>query len=131
LFLGEGKEMTLEEIKKHLRQIDPNIPEDDPDYPYFVILLSSIWVGTDPEKLAAFTGYDLALIQAIWKRMCAAKIWDGDTIECEDWYEGGLGLALAMLVARGEVIRRWLPKITTWRYCRVDCATPETSEKAA
>ena len=30
--------MTLEEIKKHLRQIDPNLPEDDPDYPYFVIL---------------------------------------------------------------------------------------------
>jgi len=49
-------------------------------------------------------------VQLIAARLQDAKIWEGDEVRCESWFDpekGAMAFMLDLMVAEGELIRSW------------------------
>ena len=69
--------------------------------------------------------------QVIAARFQEAKIWEGDEVRCEHWFDaqkGGVAFMLDLLVANGQLIRTWSEEKKQYAYHMADI--PEASQSA-
>ena len=56
-------------------------------------------------------------------RLQEAKIWEGDTVRWEEWFDsekGGVTLLLGIMIAEGKLIRRWSDEWKQFAQSEVD-----------
>jgi hypothetical protein len=62
-------------------------------------------------------------VQVIAVRLYQAKIWEGDEVRCERWFDpqkGGAAFLLDLLVAEGKLVRRWSEEKKDFVYNALD-----------
>lgn len=101
------KKWDLKAIKKEVKRIDPALSEGDKSFETSVILLSSLVVGTSIKALHKFTGIHAEFIRERSKRLRKGRVWVGGKVDCNEWFEGGGGIAFICdcLVADGLLNR--------------------------
>lgn len=101
------KKLTLKKIKEVVSQIDDQIDDADAGYKAMVVLLSSINIGPNADKLAKFTKYPRSLVRQFGRRLRNNGVWIGDKVAAVEWFEEGGSVALIAdsLVALGLVRR--------------------------
>lgn len=62
-------------------------------------------------------------MQVIAVRLQDARIWEGNEVRCEDWFhpeKGAMAFMLDVMVAEGELIRRWSKEKGQYTYHKSD-----------
>jgi hypothetical protein len=75
-----------------------------------MVLLASELVGPYSERIVTFVGYPRGLVQVIGARLQESKIWEGDEVHCEEWFDpqkGAVAFMLDLMVAEGKITRTW------------------------
>src|SRR5664279_2224083 len=76
-------------------------------------------VGPYVESIATFLPYPGSRVQVIAARFHEAKYCEGDQVRCERWFdpqEGGAAFILDVLVANGQLIRKWSEEKKQYAY---------------
>ena len=58
-------------------------------------------------------------MQVVGTRLQEAKIWEGDEVSCESWFDpnkGATAFLLDLLVAEGKLVRRWSEEKKEYAY---------------
>jgi hypothetical protein len=80
-------------------------------------------VGPYVESIATFLPYPGSRVQVIAARFHEAKCCEGDQVRCERWFdpqEGGAAFILDVLVANGQLIRKWSEEKKQCAYRKAD-----------
>jgi|SRR5882724_6174480 len=103
--------LTCAKIKRELLKIDPSLTADDSGFRAQVIMVSSLQVGPNIRKLAAFTKYPISEITKISRNLRKNQVWRGSKVHAA-WFEkdGGIALACDTCVALG-----WIKRIAAER----------------
>jgi hypothetical protein len=104
------KEAALQGMRRDLWNMDKRLVDNSYSFAAAMILLASELVGPYSERLATFVGYPPALVQVIGTRLQEAKIWEGDEVHAEEWFDpqkGAITFMLDLGVAEGKMMRRW------------------------
>ena len=75
------------------------------------------------ESIATFLPYPGSRVQVIAARFHEAKGCEGDQVRCERWFdpqEGGAAFILDVLVANGQLIRKWSEEKKQYAYRKAD-----------
>jgi hypothetical protein len=114
------KQAALQGMRRDVWNMDETLAEDSYTFQAAMVLLASELVGPYVERIATFVGYSPGLVQVIAARLQEAKIWEGDKVCCESWFDpkkGAMAFMLDLLVAEGKVIRRWSEEKKQYVYC--------------
>lgn len=98
---------TMDRIRGVVEAIDPGMAPEDDAYRASVILVASINVGPNADKIAKLTGYPRSYVRAIGSRLRQNGIWAGDRV-CADWLdpeEGWVAFMCDLNVALGVLNR--------------------------
>ena len=91
-----------------------------------LILLASVEVGADVDRIVEYTGYLREFIEAVSQRMRAADLWMGELVDDFGWFDQEQNLTAESyahaLIAKGDLVRGW-PRNGRYRY--IDVATGE------
>lgn len=100
-------DLTLDEIKDALRKMDAGLSEDDDGFKAQVVMVSSLQVGPNVSRLAAFTGISKELITNFSRNLRKNGVWRGTRVYA-NWFEtdGGIDFLLDTNVALGCIERR-------------------------
>ncbi len=104
------KQAALQGMRRDVWNLDETLAEDSYTFQAAMVLLASELVGPYVDRIATFVGYPLAIVQVMAARLQEAKIWEGDEIRCESWFDpqkGKIAFLLDLMVAEGKLIRRW------------------------
>jgi hypothetical protein len=124
----KGKPQSIDNPLRDLRGLADNItdPEDKLTTECMAVLISSIGVGANVNRLVKQTGFPRKLIEAISVRMRKAGLWIGDLIDNSAWFNQKGGLTAEFysqaLVAKGQLLREWTED---GRFRYLDSATGE------
>jgi hypothetical protein len=101
------KKLTLRDFEKEVQRLDPKQKPEDSGFKTAVLLLSTLEVGPNVERLVKFTGYPKEFVRERVRRCRAGGIFRGGKIACE-WFDenGGIALWCDVLVAEGMLERR-------------------------
>ena len=120
------KKFTLESMKNDVWNFDATLAESSYTFQAAMVLLASELVGPYVDRIAAFVGYPLGLVQVIAARLHEAKIWESDEVRCERWFDpqkGAVEFLLDLMVAEGKLIRAWSHEKRQYAYREADtCA---------
>lgn len=86
-----------------VKEMDPNLKEDDEGFKAAMVLVGAAQVGTSAEKIAERTGLPRSLVRKYVKRARQQRIFQRDQIAC-DWFDeehGGVAFWLDVCVLRG------------------------------
>lgn len=105
--MTESDQITLEEIKGHVTDLDPNIEGEQLDAA--VVLLSVIAVGPNADRIAKFTGLNRDNhVRPLCRRLRENGVWVDRRGVRMDWFDekhGGIAFTMDMLVALGHMER--------------------------
>jgi hypothetical protein len=91
-----------------------------------LILIASLGVGADVDRLTKYTGHPREFIEAVSQRMRNADLWVGELVDDLGWWDQEMNLTAEFyaraVVAKGDFVRDW-PRNSRYRY--VDVATGE------
>ena len=91
-----------------------------------LILIASLEVGADVDRIVEYTSYPREFIEAVSQRMRAADLWMGGLVDHFGWFDQEENLTAEFyahaLIAKGDVVRDW-PRNGRYRY--IDVATGE------
>ena len=91
-----------------------------------LILLASVEVGADVDRIVEYTGYLREFIEAVSQRMRAADLWMGELVDDFGWFDQEQNLTAEsyahVLIAKGDLVRSWR---RNGRYRYIDVATGE------
>ena len=121
-------ERALEPIKVELLQrmqadvsaMDESLSENHPSFMAAMVLLSSEMIGPYSHRITRFLGYSPQFVEVIAARLYESGIWDDDLVRCEagsDEKKGRTAMILDVLVATGELIRKWSAEKNDYIYC--------------
>ena len=99
--------------------MNETLDEDSYGFQAAMVLLASELVGPYVDRLATFVGYPPGLVQVIAARLQEAKIWEGDEVRCESWFDpkkGAMAFMLDLMVAEGTIIRMWSEEKKQYSY---------------
>jgi hypothetical protein len=84
-----GKPQSLDDSLSDLKQLTENItdPEDKLTTECMTVLISTLAVGANVDRLVKQTGYSRKLIEAISVRMRKAGLWIGDFVDDTAWFD--------------------------------------------
>jgi len=102
------KKWTLFDFEKEVQRLDPEIKLDDPCFKTGVMLLASIQVGANADRLAKFCRYSRDFVRPRARRARKNGIWQYDAVSC-DWFDeksGGVAFWMDVMVAEGIMKRR-------------------------
>jgi len=100
--------MKLEEIKKEVRILDPELSEDSPDFRAAVYLLSAANLGPASGYLKTFTGFKYKEIYKWNKNAKNNGLFKNNTLYHSGWIDddtGGIGFWLDVLILQGLIAR--------------------------
>ncbi|MGA7755743.1 MAG: hypothetical protein WCB05_23135 [Candidatus Sulfotelmatobacter sp.] len=89
-------------------------PEDRETSRALTILVSSLDVGADVERLSQHTGFSKEVVQQIADHMIEAGLWVGELVDDTEWWDedgelDGVVLFAHAQVALGSILRKSLP----------------------
>jgi hypothetical protein len=128
---NKGKPQSIDDPLRGIRGLAENItdPEDKLTTECMMVLISTLEVGADVDRLVKQTGYSRRLIEAISVRMRKAGLWIGELIDDTTWYDQQGGLTADFysqaLVAKGQLLREWTED---GRFRYLDAATGEVCQ---
>jgi hypothetical protein len=102
------KQWTVSDFEKEVRRLDPKIKSDDPCFKTGVVLLVSLMVGANADRVAKFCKYSRDFVRPRARRARKNGIWQYDTVSC-DWFDkksGGVAFWLDVMTAEGILKRR-------------------------
>ena len=126
-----GKPQSTDDPLRGLRGLADNItdPEDKLTTECMAVLISSLAVGANVNRLVKQTGYSRKLIEAISVRMRKAGLWIGDLVDDTSWFDQKGDLTAEFfsqaLVAKGQMLREWTED---GRFRYLDAATGEVCQ---
>lgn len=100
--------MTLEEIKREVRRLDPKEHESSEAFKAQVVMLASLEVGPSVLKLTKFTGYQRSLIYKFNHNLRKSGIWTRGRVHAANWFDaemGGIAFGCDVCVALGLMKR--------------------------
>lgn len=98
--------VTLEQIKKEVKALDPDLEKGE-TFNIALILMSSCIVGPNIQRLSKFTRFPRSYIAKFSRRLRENRVWVKGKIQCE-WFEkeaGGIAFWMDVMVAQGIVTR--------------------------
>jgi hypothetical protein len=104
------KQAALSGMRRDVWKTDKTLEEDSYTFQAAMVLLASELVGPFVDRISTFLNYPLRLVQVVGGRLQEAKIWEGNEVRCESWFDpkkGGAALLLDLLVAEGKLVRWW------------------------
>jgi hypothetical protein len=104
------KETVLESMRRDILSMDHTLLEDSHTFRAGMVLLASEVVGPHSDRIATLLSYPAALVQVMAARLQEAKIWEGDEVRCESWFDpknGAMAFMLDWTVAEGKLTRKW------------------------
>jgi hypothetical protein len=113
------KEAALRYMKRDVWNIDATLAENSYTFRAAMVLLASELVGPYVERVVTFLEYPPALVQAMAARLYEAKIWEGDEVYSEEWFDpekGAVAFLLDIMVAEGKLIRNWSEERNQYAY---------------
>lgn len=113
------KPAALRSMRRDVWNMDETLAEDSYTFQTAMVLLASELVGPYVNRISTFLNYPLALVQVVGARLQEAKIWEGDEVSCESWFDpnkGATAFLLDLLVAEGKLIRRWSEEKKEYAY---------------
>jgi hypothetical protein len=113
------KDPALQGIRRDIWKMDDSLAEDSHTFRAAMVLLTSELVGPYIDRIATFVGYPRAIVQVIAARLQEAKIWEGNEVRCESWFDARIGAAaflLDLMVAEGQLVRRWSQERDQYTY---------------
>src|ERR1035441_8144561 len=82
-------EFVLEHVKAGIRELDPDLDPESPEFRTAVILMAAAFVvGPRVDLLVQFTGYSKTFVANIARRMRAYELWGDGKVRTDDWFEG-------------------------------------------
>jgi hypothetical protein len=121
-----GKSVRNTELLRSLKQLIEAM-EDGKDKlitKCMLILIASLGVGADVDRLVEYTGYPREFIETVSQRMRNADLWIGELVDDLGWWDQENNLTAEFfaraLVAEGDLVRDW-PRNSRYRY--IDVAT--------
>jgi len=98
---------TLGDVKAEVRRMDPVLDEDDEGFKAATVLLASVIVGQNQQKLVKFTGYRNTLIAKFAANLRRSGVWQKGKMADSGWFEkdGGTAFWLDVCIARGLLKR--------------------------
>jgi hypothetical protein len=117
------KEDALQFMRRDVWKMDETLAENCITFRAAMVLLVSEFVGPYVDRIATFAGYPLSFVELIAVRLQDAKIWEGDQVCCENWFEpntGGMAFMLDVMVAEGKLIRAWSEERGQYAYREPD-----------
>lgn len=102
---AEQSRQSIEWVRTILKEYDSELAGDA--YNAAMVLLSSLIVGPDIDRVIAFTGLDSLFVKQVADRLVANGIWveGGVHADWSDPEDGGIALALDIAVAQGKLER--------------------------
>lgn len=100
--------MTLDEIKAAIREMDPDLDENEPAFKTATLLLASTQIGHDQWKLAKFCRLPRSYVRERAENFKANGIWRNGKIIAGNWFdeeEGGIAFWLDVTVGDGLLQR--------------------------
>jgi hypothetical protein len=104
------KDPALQSLRTDVRNMTEIIDESDYGFQAAMVLFASELVGPYEGCLASFLGYPRCLVQVMAARLQEAKIWEGEYVNCGEWFDpqtGTIAFMLDLRVAEGKMIRTW------------------------
>ena len=117
------RKAALEGMRRDVWNMDETLAEDSYTFQAAMVLLTSELVGPYVDRITTFVGCPLGLVQLIAARLQDAKIWEGDEVRCESWFDpekGAMAFMLDLMVAEGELIRSWSEEREQYAYREPD-----------
>ena len=121
--------ICLEFVKETLLEIDPSLngAEETESYKAALVLLSAMFLGPDTTRLVEFTRLSRTFISTIRKRMIRAELWTESATQYDHWFVGDCEIRPGcfwadVLVAEGQVVRRWVEEEGDFRYWAAEFA---------
>ena len=117
------KQATLQGMRSDVRNMYGTVAEDSYAFQGAMVLLASEVLGPYVDRIATFLEYPLDLVRVIGARLHEAKIWENDEVRCESWSDpqkGAMAFLLDLMVADGELIRKWSEEKKQYVYHKAD-----------
>jgi len=117
------KQATLQGVRRDVWNMYGTLAEDSYTCQAAMVLLASELVGPYADRIATFLEYPLDLVRVIGARLHEAKIWEDDEVHYESWSDpqkGAVAFLLDLMVAEGELIRKWSGEKKQYAYHRAD-----------
>jgi hypothetical protein len=104
------KDPALRSLRTDVRNTTEILDESSYGFQAAMVLFASELVGPYGGCIASFLGYPRCLVQVMGARLQEARIWEGDDVNCEEWFDpqkGAIAFMLDLKVAEGTMIRTW------------------------
>jgi len=104
------KQTSLQGMRRDVWNMYGTFAENSYKCQAAMVLLASELVGPYVDRIATLLEYPLDLVRVIGARLHEAKIWENDEVHYESWSDpqkGGVAFLLDLMVAEGELIRKW------------------------
>lgn len=104
-----AKQWKLADFEKEVVRLDPKLDRDDPCFKTGVMLLASLLVGANADRVAKFCRYSRDFVRPRARRARKNGIWRYDAVDSDEWFEknlGGVAFWMDVMVAEGEMKRR-------------------------
>ena len=114
---------ALRSMREDLQGMGDSLTEDSYAFKAGMVLFASELVGPYVDRIASFLGFSRSFVQVIGTRLVESKIWKGDAVECDKWFDSEKGYTaflLDLLVAEGRATRQWSKEKGAYRYKNVD-----------
>jgi hypothetical protein len=101
--------LTVEKLKRQIRENDPELPESSAAFKAALVILAATKLGhLDRERLAEFTGIPRDLISEFGERLAANDVWMPDGSIDRSWqsHEDDIEFWMMVNLATGDFGRR-------------------------
>ena len=102
------KAMTRDDVEREVLRLDPNLDLSSSTFRSACILLGSLVVGPNADRVAKFLECPRDPVREVGRRLRENEVWDGGLVY-GDWLDpevGAIGFWLDVCVADGLVTRR-------------------------
>lgn len=101
-----SKQLTVNDLKKEIRRMDPNLKPTDESFDTAVILLASTIVGPNVLSVSRYTGIATPEVAKRAKNFRESKVWSGKKVRAGEWFDKDGGIAFWLDVSVGDGMLR-------------------------
>jgi len=102
------QQLTITELKKEIRRLDPKLKTTDPAFTTAVILMASAIVGADARAISKYSAIPLSEVTKRSKNFRKQKVWVGEKVRHSGWFDketGGIAFWLDVAIGQGYLAR--------------------------
>jgi len=114
-------------MKSDIWNMDESLAEDSYSFQAAMVLFTSEMVGPYVGRIVTLLGYPLGLVQVMAARLHESRIWEGNEVRCEGWFDPQKGAAtfiMDCMVAEGKLVHKWFEEKNQFAYHSPDIREP-------